>query len=110
MSTIGKNMDMPRGINVRQLLEYAKDNGYNSVKFLCKNEKTAFVGEFLDAYYELVKIPALGNGFVTLEQIEHESGYDVVFDVLDEETYRLGAKVDCILHGKTPPSEDGSEE
>lgn len=98
--------ELPKGINTRQLLEYAKDNGFNSVKFLGKNEKASFVGQFLDAYFEFVKIPALGNGFITIGQIENEIGYDIIFDVLDGEEYRSLVKLDFILRGKTPPSDD----
>ena len=98
--------DLPKGINTRQLLEYAKNNGYKSVKFLGRNEKASFVGQFLDAYFEFVKIPALGDGFVTIGQIENEIGYDIIFDVLDDEDYQRLVKLDFILRGKTPPSEE----
>lgn len=95
-------MELPKDLNVRQLLAYAKDNGYDSVKFIGKSEKGSFVGEFLDAYFEFVKIPVLLDGFVTISQIEEALGYDIKFDVLDEKTYKFGVNLDCILRGKEP--------
>ena len=95
-------MELPKDLNVRQLLAYAKDNGYDSVKFIGESEKGSVVGEFLDAYFEFVKIPAFGDGFVTISQIEEALGYDIKFDVLDEKTYKLGVNIDCILRGKEP--------
>ena len=79
--------DKPKGISTRQIVKYAKDNGFDSVKFSGKNGNYFFVGKFLDAYFEFVQIPALGDGFVTIDQIETELGYDIKWDVLDEEEY-----------------------
>ena len=95
-------MELPKGLNVRQLIEYAKENGFDSVKFIGHSGKGSVVGEFLDAYYEFVKIPAIGYGFVMMKQIEEALGYDILFDVLDEKTYKLGVNLDCILWGKEP--------
>ena len=96
-------MELPKGLNVRQLIEYAKENGFNSVKFIGHSEKGSVVGEFLDAYYEFVKIPAIGkDGFVMMKQIEEVLGYDILFDVLDEDGYKLGVNLDCIFRGKEP--------
>ena len=54
-----------KNLNVRQILEYAKENGFNSVMFSLKKDGSHFVaGKFLDAYFEFVQIPFLGDGFV----------------------------------------------
>ena len=50
--------EFPKGIGTRQLIKYAKDNGYNSVKFTMDHAgKHLCTGSFLDAYYEFVQIP-----------------------------------------------------
>lgn len=75
-------------MNTRQIIEYAEDNGYNSVKFrLHKNGRTLAVGEFLDAYYEFVKIPLIGDGFVQIRDLEQQLGYDIEFDVISDKEY-----------------------
>ena len=93
-------MELPKDLNVRQLLAYAKDNGYDNVKFIGKSENGSFAGEFLDAYFEFIKIPALGDGFVTISQIEEALGYDIKFDIVKDEEYQRFVNMDFILHGK----------
>lgn len=45
--------ELPKGIGTRQIIKYAKDNGYNSVKFTMNHAgKHLCTGSFLDAYYE----------------------------------------------------------
>ena len=96
-------------MNTRQLLNYAKDNGYNTVKFICrKNGKMVCVGEFLDAYYEFIKIPVLGDGFVSLDTLEEERGYDIMFDVLTDEMYKTYVQMDFMLRGKEIPKQYAS--
>lgn len=43
-------------MNIWQLEEFAKENGYNSGRFICINEKGVFEFQWLDAYYGFVKI------------------------------------------------------
>lgn len=95
-------MESPKDLNVRQLLAYAKDNGYDNVKFIGKSENGFFVGEFLDAYFEFIKIPVIGDGFVTISQIEEVFGYDIKFDIVKDEEYQWLVNMDFILHGKKP--------
>lgn len=93
------------GMTTRELLKYAKDSDrYNSLKFVCRKDgKFRFVGEFLDAYYEFVKIPVLGEGFVSLDDIEEEIGCGSLFDELDEEQFLTYVRMDYILRGMEIP-------
>ena len=91
-------------LNVRQILEYAKENRFNSVMFSLKKDGSHFVaGKFLDAYFELVQIPFLGDGFVTMSDLEMNFGHDISFDVLDEEGFLTAVRFDFLLRGKELP-------
>ena len=95
-----------KNLNSRQLLKYAEENGYDSVMFSVKKNGTHTVtGKFLDAYYEFVQIPLLGNGFVRIGDLEERMGYDITFDVLDEEAFKTGVRLDFLLRGKNIPKE-----
>lgn len=95
-----------KGINTRQLIAYAKENGFNSVKFsLKKNGQHTIAGKFLDAYYEFVQIPLLGNGFVRMDQLEGQLGYDITFDVLTDKEFTTAVTLDFLLRGKEIPKE-----
>lgn len=87
-------------LSTRELINYAKDNGYNSTMFICKEK--LFTGKFLDAYYEFVTLPLVGeDGFVTISQIEEMYGYDLKFDIItDEEQYKIQTSVSFALRGK----------
>ena len=102
---IGKN------INARQLLEYAKDNGYDSVMFELKdNEKHIAVGKFLDAYYEFIQIPIIGDGFIRLSDLEKSFGHDITFDVITKVAFTTGVRLDFMLRGKPIPEKYSFEE
>lgn len=91
-------------MNTRQIINYAKENGFNSVKFSIKRDGNHLVaGKFLDAYFEFVEIPLLGDGFVTIEQLEEQLGYGIEFEVLDEENYKTMVRLDFLLRGKPIP-------
>ena len=93
-------------MNTRQIIAYAKDNGFNSVKFSIKrNGQHLVAGKFLDAYFEFVQIPFLGNGFVTIQQLEDQLGYDIEFEVLSEDAYLPVVGLDFILRGQEVPEE-----
>ena len=93
-----------KNLNVRQILEYAKKNGFNSVMFSLKKDGSHFVaGKFLDAYYEFVQIPFLGDGFVTMSELEMSFGHDISFDVLDEEGFLTAVRFDFLMRGKELP-------
>ena len=94
-----------RWLSTREFIAYAKD--HEKTKFMGgAKRKGSFVGEVLDAYFEFLKIPVLGNGFVMIKQIEEELGYDLEWKVLPEEVYKDYVKFDFVIHGKQPP-EDG---
>ena len=93
-----------KNLNVRQILEYAKENGFDSVMFSLKKDGSHFVaGKFLDAYFEFVQIPFLGDGFVTMSDLEKNFGHDIFFDVLDEEGFLTVVRFDFLLRGKELP-------
>lgn len=94
-------------MNVREILNYAKDNGFNSVMFdIQKGDKHVAYGKFLDAYMELVIIPCIGNGFARMRELEEHLGYDITFEVIeDEEKWRRGVFLDFVLRGKEVPDE-----
>lgn len=95
----------------RQIINYAKENGFNSVKFSIKRDGNHLVaGKFIDAYFEFVEIPLLGYGFVTIKQLEDELGYDIEFEVLDEEKYKTMVRLDFLLRGKPLPEKFALEE
>ena len=83
---------------VREFIEYAKEYGYNSTKFeLLKDNKHMCYGSVLDAYYEFVQIPFIGDGFVRISDLEKSLGYDIKFRPIDDETYNLGIEVEKII-------------
>ena len=91
-------------MNTRQIINYAKDNGFNSIKFsVNKNGNYLVAGKFLDAYFEFVEIPLLGEGFITIGQLENELGYDIDFKVLTDEEYMCAVRWDFILRQKPIP-------
>lgn len=91
-------------MNTRQIIAYAKENGFNTVKFsIRKNGNHLVAGKFLDAYFEFVEIPLLGEGFITMEQLENELGYDIKFGVLTDEEFKATVRLDFLLRGKPLP-------
>lgn len=97
-------------LSTRELLNYAKDNGYNEIMFVCKDK--LFTGKFLDAYFEFVTLPLVGeDGFVTISQIEEMYGYDLKFNIIeDEEEYKLQTRVSFALRGREIPKQYLDEE
>jgi sugar phosphate isomerase/epimerase len=64
-------------MNIFQIREYAEEIGFDSVEFIIKNPKgDEFKGRFLDAYFGLVLIPELGDGFINLTKLQREYGND----------------------------------
>lgn len=100
-----------KNLNTRQMLEYAKDNGFNTVMFSVRKNGNHFItGKFLDAYFEFVEIPFLGDGFVTVSDLEKQFGYDISFDVLDEDEFVTAVRLDFLLRGKELPGKYAFEE
>ena len=93
-------------MKTREIIDYAKENRFNSVKFVLKrNEKKLAVGKFLDAFFEFVQIPILGDGFFTISQLEEELGYDIEFDFITDEEYVAHNRLAFLLQGKQLPKE-----
>ena len=88
-------------LTTRQLLRYAEENGYNSVKFF--NAKNCFTGRFLDAYFEFVELPLLGDGFTRMDVIEETFGHDLKFNVIDEEEFKTFTRMSFILRRQSVP-------
>ena len=89
-----------------EIIDYAKEKLFNAVNFVFKrNEKKLAVGKFLDAYFEFVQIPILGDGFFTISQLEEELGYDIEFDVITDEEYVAHNRLAFLLQGKQLPKE-----
>lgn len=62
-------------LNAYELEEYAKDNGFDSVEFMMISPNI-FKGKFLDAYYGMIQIPELGEGFIMLKELIKQCGFD----------------------------------
>ena len=57
-------------MNLYQCEKYAKDNGFDSVKFVAKFPTGDRTCQWLDAYFGFFKIEGVGDGFVTTNQID----------------------------------------
>lgn len=68
---------MARTMNIYEITEYAKEHGFDSLEFLMVNQNGGeFKGKFLDAYVGFVQIPELGKGFIQLDLLVKEFGFD----------------------------------
>ena len=93
-------------MKAREIVNYAEENGFNSVKLVLKRgEQKLAAGKFLDAYLEFGQIPILGDGFVSISQLEQEQGYDIEFEVLTDEEYIAHNRLAFLLQGKELPYE-----
>jgi hypothetical protein len=94
-------------MTTREILKYAKDNGYDSTMFSLKSSegKPLCVGKFLDAYYEFVQLPICGTGFITLSDLEDRFGYNLSFEVIDETQYNICVYMDFLLRGIDIPED-----
>ena len=95
-------MKIKENLTVRETVKYAEDNGYNSVMFrLNINDKYTASGKFLDAYYEMILIPVLGNGFTRFKELcEAHGDRNISIDIIDEEEFKSGVWFDFIIRGK----------
>lgn len=68
---------MNKVLNIYEIEEYAQDHGFDSCKFVAINKHgKIFQGQFIDAYYGMVEIPELGEGFIMLSNLRKELGND----------------------------------
>lgn len=95
-------MKIKENLTVREAITYAEDNGFDKEMFSLKiNEKHVVSCKFLDAYYEMIQIPVLGNGFVTFKQLCEQHGErNISIDIIDEEEFKNGIAFDFIIRGK----------
>lgn len=93
-------------MSTRELLNYAKENGFDSVTFeVIKDGKHWGTGKFLDAYFEFVLFPAISEGFFTLGDLENTLGYDITYKILSEKEYKQKIVFDFLIRGKEVPEE-----
>ena len=94
-------------MNIREIINYAKDNGFNSVMFeIQRNDQHIAYGRFLDAYSELIIIPCIGNGtgFVRMKELEEHIGYEITFEVVEDvDKWRTGVCYDFVIRGIEMP-------
>lgn len=95
-------MKIKENLSVREAVQYAKDNGFNSVMFRL-NIKDDYVasGRFLDAYYEFITFPVLGDDFARFKELcETHGDRNISIDIVDEEEFKSGVWLDFIIRGK----------
>jgi hypothetical protein len=95
-------MKIKENLTVNEAKRYAEDNGYNSVMFRINlNEKYVACGKFLDAYYDLIQIPILGNGFTRFKELCEEYGErNISVDIIDENEFKTSVKFDFLVRGR----------
>ena len=95
-------MKIKEGLSVREAIKHAEDNGYDKEMFrLNINDKYVASGRFLDAYYEMIIIPVLGNGFTRFQDLCDAHGdRNISIDIVDEEEFKSGVYFDFIIRGK----------
>lgn len=95
-------MKIKEGFTVREAVKYAEDNGYDSTMFrLSINDKYVVSGRFLDAYYEMILLPVLGDGFARFKELCEQHGErNISIDIVDEEEFKSGVWFDFIMRGK----------
>lgn len=95
-------MKIKENLTVNEATRYAEDNGYNSVMFRINlNGKYLASGKFLDAYYGLIQIPIVGEGFTRFKELCEEYGErNISIDIVDEKEFKSGVNFDFVIRGK----------
>ncbi len=57
-------------MNIYQCQEYAEKNGFDSVEFIANFPSGPKECKWLDAYFGLLTIDGVGDGFITTKQID----------------------------------------
>lgn len=73
------------GMDTRQFIEWGKKYFDNRPRFICIASGNILTGEWLDAYFEFVRLDKLPDGFVTIKQMEEAFGRDLKFLSADED-------------------------
>lgn len=104
---------LKENLTTSEIEKYAQDNGYDSVKFICRIKKDGettlpITGQFLDAYYGFIEIPLFGEGTVRLKTLQDKFGdRNLYFDIPEnDEEFNAARQVEFILRGGTPPEND----
>lgn len=92
-------MKIKEKMTINEATDYAKSNGSNSVMFKINlNDKYLVSGKFLDAYYDLIQIPVLGDGFTRFADLCKEYGErNLSVDIVDEKELKQGVSFDFII-------------
>jgi hypothetical protein len=100
-------MENKENLTTEKAIEFAKENGFDSVMFCLRINESTVYGKFLDAYLEMILIPVVGiNNFITFNQLSDIYGEDnMSVRIVDEEEYKMGVFFDFILRGKEVPDE-----
>lgn len=95
-------MKIKENLTVREAIKYAEDNGFDKEMFSLKiNDKYVATGKFLDAYYEMIQIPSLGEGFMRFKELCEQYGdRNISIDIIDEQEFKTCVAMDFILRGK----------
>lgn len=95
-------MKMKENLTISEATDYAENNGHDSVMFRINlNNKYLASGKFLDAYYNLIQIPVLGEGFTRFNELCKEYGErNISIDIVDEEEYKAGVRFDFVIREK----------
>lgn len=95
-------MKIKENLTVREAIKYAKDNGFDKEMFSLKiNNEYIISGKFLDAYYEMIQIPLLGNGFTRFKEFCEQYGErNISIDIIDEQEFKTCVSMDFIIRGK----------
>lgn len=95
-------MKIKENLTVNEARKYAEDNGYNNVMFSINiNEKYVACGKFIDAYYDLIKIPILGNGMTRFKELCEEYGErNISINIIDEKEFKICVRTDFIIRGR----------
>lgn len=75
-------------MNIHQLIKIAQKDATSipskQTKFTFKNPfGVEFEGEFLDAFFELIRIPSIGEGFLRISQLTQLFGDDLEFTIIE---------------------------
>lgn len=92
-------MKIKENMTINEATDYAENNGYDSVMFRINfNDKYLASGKFLDAYYDMIQIPVLGEGFTRFKELCTEYGErNISIDIVDEEEFKAGVRFDFIM-------------
>lgn len=96
-------MKIKENLTINEATNYAKDNDcYDSAMFKINlNDKYIISGKFLDAYYDLIQIPILGDGFIRFKELCARYGEsNISIDIVDEEEFKSGVSFDFIVRGR----------